>query len=48
MYNLYLILKTLNHDVLLVRWLYSVSPTLLPLGLGFEPYLFHHFFNILC
>jgi hypothetical protein len=25
MYNLYLILKTLDHDVLLVRWLHSVS-----------------------
>jgi hypothetical protein len=42
-YNLYSILKTSEHDVLLVRQLYSVSPALLPSGYGFEPYLLHHF-----
>jgi hypothetical protein len=31
MYNLYLILKTHEHDVLLVRWLHLVSPILFPL-----------------
>jgi hypothetical protein len=47
MYNLYSILKTLNHDFLLVRRLHPVSPALLPSGRGFEPYLPYHFFNIL-
>jgi hypothetical protein len=37
MYNLYSILKTLEHDVLLVRWLHPVSTALLPSGRGFEP-----------
>jgi hypothetical protein len=47
-YNLYSILKTIDHDVLLVRRFHSVSPTPLLLGLGFEPYyLLHYFFNIL-
>jgi hypothetical protein len=32
MYNLYLILKTLQHDVLLVRQFHLVSPTLVPSG----------------
>jgi hypothetical protein len=32
MYNLYLILKTPECDVLLVRWLHLVSPVLLPSG----------------
>jgi hypothetical protein len=36
MYNLYSILKTIYHDVLLVRRLHLVSPALLPSGLGFE------------
>jgi hypothetical protein len=48
MYNLYSILKTHEHDILLVRWFHLVSPTVLPLGRGFEPHLLHHrFFNIL-
>jgi hypothetical protein len=38
MYNLYLILKTFDHYVLLVRRLHSVSPVSLPSGLGFEPH----------
>jgi hypothetical protein len=44
MYNLYSILKTIDHDVLLVRRLHSLSHALLPLGLGFEPHLLHNFF----
>jgi hypothetical protein len=49
MYNLYSILKTIDHDdVLLVRRLHLVSPVLLPSRLRFEPHLLHHFFkNIL-
>jgi hypothetical protein len=47
MYNVYSILKTPDHDVLLVRWLHLVSPALLPSGRGFEPHLMHRFFNIL-
>jgi hypothetical protein len=47
MYNLYSILKTLDHDVLLIRRLHLVSPTLLSLGRGFEPYLLHHFLTFL-
>jgi hypothetical protein len=43
MYSLYSILKTPDHDVLLVRRLHPVSPALLPLGRGFEPHLLHHF-----
>jgi hypothetical protein len=43
MYSLYSILKTPDHDVLLVRRLQPVSPTLLPLGRGIEPHLLHHF-----
>jgi hypothetical protein len=43
MYNLYSILKTLEHDVLLVRRLYRVSPILLPSGCGFVPHLLHRF-----
>jgi hypothetical protein len=39
MYNLYSILKTPDHDVLLVRRLHSVSPALLLSRRGFEP---HH------
>jgi hypothetical protein len=42
-YNLYSILKTFEHDVLLVRQLYSVSLALLPSGHGFEPHLLHYF-----
>ena len=42
-YNLYSILKTSEHDVLLVRQLHTVSPALLPLGHGFEPDLLHRF-----
>jgi hypothetical protein len=44
MYNLYSILKTIDHDVLLVIRLHLVSPVLLPSGLRFEPHLLHHFF----
>jgi hypothetical protein len=47
MYNLYLILKTPEYDVLLVRKLHPVSPALLPSGRGFEPHILHRFFNIL-
>jgi hypothetical protein len=38
-YNLHLILKTYEHDVLLVRQLYLVSHTLLSSGHGFKPHL---------
>jgi hypothetical protein len=34
MHNLYSILKIPDDDVLLVRQLHSVSPALLPLGVG--------------
>jgi hypothetical protein len=37
--NLYLILKTFEHDVLLVRQLHLVSPALLPSGHVFESHL---------
>jgi hypothetical protein len=47
MYNLYSILKTPKHDVLLFRRLHLVSPAFLPTGGGFKPHLLHHFFNIL-
>jgi hypothetical protein len=47
MYNLYLILKTHEHDVLLVRRLHLVSHALLPSGRGFEPHLLHRFYNLL-
>jgi hypothetical protein len=43
MYNLYSILKTPKHDVLLVRRLHPVSPTLLPSRRGFKPHLMHRF-----
>jgi hypothetical protein len=43
MYKLYSIIKTHEHDVLLVRWLQLVSPTLLPSERGFKPHLLHHF-----
>jgi hypothetical protein len=43
MYNLYSILKTPKHDVLLVRRLHAVSPTLLPSRRGFKPHLMHRF-----
>jgi hypothetical protein len=42
-YNLYSILKTLGHDVPLVRQLHPVSSALLPSGRGFEPHLLHRF-----
>jgi hypothetical protein len=41
--NLYLILKTPMHDVLLVRRLHPVSHALLLSGRWFEPQLLHHF-----
>jgi hypothetical protein len=44
MYNSYSILKTSEHDVLLVKQFHLVSLTLLPLlGCGFEPHLLHRF-----
>jgi hypothetical protein len=43
MCNLYSILKSPEYDVLLVRRLHLVSPTLLPSGLGFKPHLLHRF-----
>ena len=43
MYNLYSILKTIECDVLLVRWLHLVSPALLPSGCRFKPHLLHRF-----
>jgi hypothetical protein len=43
MYNLYSILKTPEHDVLLVRRLHPVSPALLSSERGFKPHLLHHF-----
>jgi hypothetical protein len=42
-YNLYSILKTSEHDVVLVRQLHPVSHALLPSGHEFEPYLLHRF-----
>jgi hypothetical protein len=41
MYNLYSILKTPEHDVLLVRRLHPVSLAFLPSGRGFGPHLLH-------
>jgi hypothetical protein len=43
MYNLYSLLKTHEHDVLLVKQLYPVPPALLSLERGFEPHLLHRF-----
>jgi hypothetical protein len=43
MYNLYSILKTPEHDVLLVGQIRPMSPTLLPLGCGFKPQLLYCF-----
>jgi hypothetical protein len=43
MYNLYSILKTPEHEILLVRWLHPVALALLPSGRGFEPHLLHRF-----
>jgi hypothetical protein len=43
MYNLYSILITPKHDILLVRQLHPVSSDLLPSGCGFEPHLLHRF-----
>jgi hypothetical protein len=42
-YNLYSILKTSYHDVLLVRQFHPLSPALLPSGHGFESHLLHRF-----
>jgi hypothetical protein len=42
-YDLYSILKTFEHDILLVRQLYLVSPALLLSVHGFEPQLLHCF-----
>jgi hypothetical protein len=46
MYNLYSILKIINHNVLLVRRLHLVSHVLLPSGLRFEPHHLHHFLKM--
>jgi hypothetical protein len=44
MYNLYSILKTLEHGVILVKRLHPLSPALLSLlGRRFEPHLLHRF-----
>jgi hypothetical protein len=43
MYNLYSILKTVEHDVLPVRRLYPVYPALLLSGRGFKTHLLHRF-----
>jgi hypothetical protein len=43
MYNLYSVLKTHEHDILLVRRLHSMSLILLPSGRGFEPRLLYRF-----
>jgi hypothetical protein len=43
MYNLYSILKTPEHDVLLVRWIHPVSRDLLPSRRRFEPHLLRRF-----
>jgi hypothetical protein len=40
-YNLYSILKTIEHDVLLVRQLHLVFSALVPSGHGFESHLMH-------
>jgi hypothetical protein len=45
-YNLYSILKTPDHNVLLVRRLHLVSPALLPLGHGFEAHHLHRFLTL--
>jgi hypothetical protein len=45
MYNLYSILKTHEHNVLLVNQLHLVSPALLPTGRGFDPTFCIAFFN---
>jgi hypothetical protein len=42
-YNLYAILKTSKHYVLLVRQFHLVSSALLPLGHGLEPHILHRF-----
>jgi hypothetical protein len=47
MYNLYSILKTPEHGVLLVRRLHPVSLALLLLGRWFESTYYTVFFNIL-
>jgi hypothetical protein len=42
-FNLYSILKTFEHNVLLVRQLHPVSLAFLPSGHGFKPHLLHRF-----
>ena len=42
-YILYSILKTSEHDVLLIIQLYLVSPALFLSGHGFKPHLLHRF-----
>jgi hypothetical protein len=42
-YNLYSILKTFEHDILLVRQLHLVSLALLPSWHVFNPHLQHRF-----
>jgi hypothetical protein len=43
-YNLYSILKTFEHDVILLTRLHLVSPALFPSRHGFKPHLLHYFF----
>ena len=43
MYISYSILKTPEHDVLMVRRLHPMSSALLPSGRGFKPHLLHRF-----
>jgi hypothetical protein len=45
MYHLYSILKTPEHDVLLVRRLHPLSLCFLPSGCGFKPHLLHRWAN---
>jgi hypothetical protein len=42
-FNLYSILKTFEHNVLLVRQLHPVSLAFLPSGHGFKPHILHRF-----
>jgi hypothetical protein len=48
MYNLYLILKIIDHDIPLVRRLHSLSSALSSLGFRFEFHLLHYFFKVVC
>jgi hypothetical protein len=43
MYNLYSILKTPDHNVLLAKRFHPLSHALLASRCGFEPHLLHYF-----